>query len=358
MSEPKIKVLVAPLNWGLGHATRCIPIIRELIAQNAEVVIGAEGDSATLLNKIFPSLEIIIIPGTKVRYSKILPLPISIFLQIPSILQSISKEHSILQKIIEDKKITHIISDNRFGVYSKFIPSVFITHQVSIKAGRYLKFLEPALLKANKSYINKFRELWIPDIIPPNNLSGDLADFSKLDIQVHYIGILSRFQDVKPSPQKKYESIALLSGPEPQRTLLEKKLIVHFKSTKQKCLLIQGKPGPQNNRIEENVEIYNEISDEEFINILHPETTLYCRSGYSTLMDLCVLKHNRVVLIPTPGQTEQEYLAEYLSSKYNFNVVDQNSELNNVKIAESILLPYEGQQELLTKRIRLFLESV
>ena len=149
--KTKKRILVAPLNWGIGHATRCIPLINALISHNYEVVIAADGRPLHLLITEFPDLEIVRFPGYNIKYSKYLPMSVSMLLQLPKLLWNIKKEHEALNQIIIDYKIDGIISDNRFGLFSKKVPSVFITHQLQIQS----LYFSNQIRRFNYKYINK-----------------------------------------------------------------------------------------------------------------------------------------------------------------------------------------------------------
>ncbi len=355
MKRPEKKVLVAPLDWGLGHATRCIPVIRELIALGAEVLISASGGGKILLVEKFPDCKFIDIPGIKIRYPENGSMALSMLFQIPSLLKAIRYEHELLQKAVITHGITHIISDNRYGLYSDKIKSVFISHQVHIKSGSLLKFLEPVLFRMNKSRIEKFDELWIPDNLPPNNLSGDLSDSSGITTPVKHIGMLSRFTITASAKEKQYDFIALLSGPEPQRSILEKKLHDTFFSSPEKCLLVRGTPGLNTLTEDGKIKVMATISDQELQELLHPGTTLICRPGYSTLMDLAVLGHRHTVFIPTPGQTEQEYLAELLKNKWGYTCFKQDEKIFIQDVIPGKPLPEFKNHDILKKTIGEFL---
>jgi hypothetical protein len=355
MESRPVKVLVAPLDWGLGHATRCIPVIRELLERGAEVMISASGGGKILLAENFPDCKFIDIPGIKIRYPENGSMALSILFQTPAILKAIRNEHELLQRVVTSYGITHVISDNRYGLYSGKTKSVFISHQVHIKSGSYLKFLEPLLFRMNKSRIEKFDELWIPDSLAPNNLSGELSDTSGMTIPVKHIGILSRFTTAAASKEKKYDFIALLSGPEPQRSILEKKLHDIFFSSPEKCLLVRGTPGLNTLTEDGKIKIMSTISDQELQDLLHPETTLICRPGYSTLMDLAVLGHRNALFIPTPGQTEQEYLADVLKNKWGYTCFKQEENFSIEAVVPGKPLPEFKNQDALKKTIGEFL---
>jgi uncharacterized protein (TIGR00661 family) len=301
----KKKILVAPLDWGLGHATRCIPIIHYLLEKNCEVAIGADGRPHELLKREFPELEHIILPGYGIEYPKKGSMALKMAVSIPKILAGIKKEHELLDKIITRKKIDAVISDNRFGLWTKKMPCVFITHQLMIKA----PFGERLLHRLNKNHIKKYTECWVPDRENENNLSGDLAHKFPLPANAKFIGPLSRFRFHSPgSPGR--EILVLLSGPEPQRSILEQKIILQFKTAKRAVLIVQGITEKKEEVVGGRVRIISHLLARELEEAILSSRYIICRSGYSTIMDMAALGKKNVIFIPTPGQTEQEYLAE------------------------------------------------
>ena len=312
----KKNILVAPLNWGIGHATRCIPIIRKLQKHNFSVIIASSGRSLELLIQEFPNQDFIKIDDYNIRYYSFLPMAISILIQIPKILLSIKKEHAQLKSIINDFKIDGIISDNRYGMYSEEIPSVFITHQLEIQTPIFRSFIK----KINHKLIGKFSECWVPDF-ETTGIAGKLSHTTNTTINHKYIGPLSRF--TKKKSEIKYDILAIISGPEPQRSILEKNLLRELKLHKKKSLLLQGKPEKKHTDKINNLTIKSHLSSEELNLAMIESRLIICRAGYSTIMDLFKLQKN-AVLIPTPGQTEQEYLSKYLSESRYFKSINQN----------------------------------
>ena len=233
--KTKKRILIAPLDWGIGHATRCVPIIKWLLENNYEVVIAADLRPLHLLSNEFPKLEIIRFSGYNIKYPSYLPMSISMFLQIPKILWNIKKENTALNNIIEDYKIDGVISDNRFGLYTKKVPCVFITHQLQIQSPYFSKEIQ----ELNYKYINKFNACWVIDD-KENNLAGKLSNPDFLPNNTIYIGTQSRFEYQKT--KKQYDFLAIVSGPEPQRTILEKGLIKALKDRKEKSVILLGKP--------------------------------------------------------------------------------------------------------------------
>lgn len=307
----KKRILVAPLHWGIGHATRCIPIINALINEGFEPIIASDGQALELLKKEFKGAIFIELPAYNVRYSRSKTgFKWLMLWQLPKIKKAIKKERKVIKKIIHEYAIDGIISDNRMGVYSKSKPSVFITHQLNVLSGKTTKLST----FFHDTYLKEFNECWIPDFENEPNLSGKLGhDFNNKGLKVKYIGALSRLNtlDIKP----KDDIMVLLSGPEPQRTLLEEKLLSEFSNYKGHITFVRGKiEAKQTVRKEQPFTIYNFMQTDELQHALNNCNLVISRSGYTTIMDLAKLG-KRAFFIPTPGQFEQEYLAKYLDDK-------------------------------------------
>ena len=299
--KSKKRILVAPLDWGIGHATRCIPIIKKLISHNYEVIIAADCRPMHLLRTEFPELEMIRFSGYNIKYPKYLPMIISMLLQLPKLILGIKKEHSILNQIIEDYSIDGVISDNRYGLNSNKAPTAFITHQLKIQSTYFSEIIQ----NFNYKYINKFDACWIMDD-KKINLAGNLSKPNMLPNNTSYIGIQSRFE--KQEADKKYNFLAIVSGPEPQRTILEKGLIKSLKGRKEKSLIVLGKPEEKTSYKVGNLTIKSHLNAKDLNTTILQSELIICRPGYSTIMDLAKLE-KKAFFIPTPGQTEQEYLA-------------------------------------------------
>jgi predicted glycosyltransferase len=304
----KTRILVAPLDWGLGHATRCIPIIYRLLEQGHEVFIGAEGTVKNLLQQEFPDIECLPLKGYQISYSKTRRgLFLCMLKQIPKIITAIANERRWLKQIIKKNKIDIVISDNRFGLYNREVYSVFITHQLFIKS----PFLQAFLQRLNYHFINKYDECWVPDFNEPPYLAGLLSHPKKMPVTaVKYIGWLSRFG--KPGKKEWKYILILLSGPEPQRSILEKIMLDELESFSEPVLLVRGLPGTNSLlSVRANVKYLNHLPAKQLEEAILNASFVIARSGYSTIMDLLKLK-KKTILIPTPGQTEQEYLASHL----------------------------------------------
>ncbi|MBT8377068.1 MAG: glycosyltransferase [Bacteroidia bacterium] len=306
----KKKILVAPLNWGLGHATRCIPIINALKTLNFVPVIASDGNALALLKKEFPELKAIQLPSYNITYSKKgNNFKKKLLIDSPHLIKTIKKEKKLIQKLTEKEQFSGIISDNRFGVRAKGIPSVFITHQLKVLSGSTTRI--STLLHRN--IIAKFDQCWVPDHDGEHNLSGDLGQSKIESIKTKYLGPLSRFN--KENVEIKYKLLVVLSGPEPQRTLMEQKVVSELKSFKGTVLLIKGLVEiAQKKEMNNNITVYNYMTSKELEQAINQSELILSRSGYSTIMDLAKLE-KRAFFIPTPGQFEQEYLAKKLNEE-------------------------------------------
>jgi uncharacterized protein (TIGR00661 family) len=317
-----IKILVAPLDWGLGHATRCIPIIRSLIQAGYEVLLAGEGKQAILLSTEFPQLTLLPLRGYDVKYSRYAwQLPFKLIAQLPKIMGAIRNENKWLNEQVKKLDIKMVISDNRYGLYHPTIPCIILTHQLTIITP--FGILQRVLQKIHYRLLNHFNEIWVPDIEKFPSAAGILSHPEKMPgIPVRYIGWLSRFQAF-PGPNY-YDIVVLLSGPEPQRSMLEKKILKELKEIKGNILLIRGLPGETAlPKYEHPIKIRNHLSNKELQEVIQQAEWIICRSGYTTIMELLSLQ-KKAILIPTPGQTEQIYLAERLR-ELNWAVsIDQN----------------------------------
>lgn len=300
-------ILVAPLNWGLGHATRCIPIIAALEKNGYNPILASDGPALALLKKEFPHLTALELPSYNIEY----PKKASAFLwkmikSTPKALLSMRREKHQVEKWVGDYRLCGIISDNRLGVHSKKIPSVFITHQLTVLAGKATWLAS----STHQFYIRKFDECWVPDLKGFPNLSGKLGHLAQTKLRIKYLGVLSRLQK-QPLPIV-YDVMVLLSGPEPQRTFLEEKLMAELEGCKEKIVFIKGKIEPSQTVVQAgNITYYNFMQSDQLEKTFNESKMVVCRSGYTTIMDLAQLE-KKALFIPTPGQFEQEYLARKL----------------------------------------------
>ncbi|WP_089661567.1 glycosyltransferase [Christiangramia echinicola] len=300
------RILVAVLNWGLGHATRCIPIINELKAVGFEVIIASDGQALQLLQKEFPGSTFEELPSYNIEYTKKGSLlKWKLLLQTPKFIKTIKAENDLTRNLVKKYDLSGIISDNRWGVRSDLIKkNVFITHQINVLSG------STTVLSSyiQQNYIEKFDECWIPDTPGETNLSGILGHKKNFPGNVKYIGVLSRFKKKKVTLI--YDFLVLLSGPEPQRTILESILLKEFKNTEFRILFIRGVISQEKlENSNSNIKIQNYSFGESLEESINCSRYIISRSGYTTLMDLSKLE-KKAFFIPTLGQEEQEYLAK------------------------------------------------
>jgi len=313
-----MKILVCPLNWGLGHATRCVPVIRQLISEGHEPVLVSDGFPLEFLRQEFPSLRYIILPSYSIHYSTGNSQKGAMMRSLPAICRGIFREHRWLKKLLKTEHFDRVISDNRFGMWNKHVHSVYISHQLMIKMPRELKILEPIAWLIHRSFITRYDECWIPDVKEKGGLSGDLSHKYTLPKNAVFTGTLSRFQGLKNIiPNNDYEVIAVLSGIEPQRSLLEQNMIDRYRDASHRTLIVSGKPQSQKQEIQiGKTTLISHLTSTELASVILGAKQIVSRSGYSTIMDLAALNClQKAEFIPTPGQTEQEYLAYYLLNR-------------------------------------------
>ena len=344
------------MNWGLGHATRLSVLIDRHIAKGDEVVIAGDGMSLAWLRSRYPNLRSIELPHLDLHYSPAGSQIKGLLKQAPHFLNWLHADHRTLQNILAREHFDLVISDNRFGFCSRSAKCVYVTHQLNVMTGggRLLSSLATA---AHRWFIRHYDECWVPDYEQWPGLAGDLSHIDggvgkwndKVErTKIKYIGPLSRFGDgikskeqraknkeqIAKSQEPRYDNVALLSGLEPQRTMLENELKRRWRGTN--YMIIRGVIGSAN--AANDGHLLDTADDETFVGLLKNAKHIVCRSGYSTIMDLAALgllpRHygkknasrlgdgtqdedcgandiDRVVeLIPTPGQPEQEYLAK------------------------------------------------
>ncbi|HUH74823.1 MAG TPA: glycosyltransferase [Chitinophagales bacterium] len=352
------KIVVAPLNWGLGHATRSIPVVERLIHYGADVHLAGDGDSLKFISEEFPRLKTHSLPSYNIEYPSGWGGAWKTVMKAPSIIRAIKKEQKAIQKIIIENNIDAIISDNRYGVYSDKIPSIFLGHQIRVLPPKLLRWGSGIILFWHKTYLKNFREIWVPDYEKEHNLSGILSHDLNLKTPIKYIGPLSRFSSYHFSNKEKGNKIvAVLSGPEPQRSYFEEIIAEQLKEINLPSILIRGVVENAPNQQIGHLTIINYLHTEDLLKEISNAKIVICRPGYSTIMDLSLFG-KKMILIPTPGQTEQEYLSENLSQQGK--AIVQKQKAINIKEAilqlESVeaLSVSKWNYDLLDKEIRRF----
>ena len=318
------KYLIAPLDWGLGHATRCIPLISYLLGRGHKVFICGEGAVEALLKKEFPAVEFLPLRGYKISYTQKRGLFMwKILLQLPKIYFAIRRERSWLNQTVARLKIDVVISDNRLGMCCSMAYSIYMSHQLAIQTGN--GFMDIVAQRIHYSFINRFNECWVPDLEKEiDSIAGRLSHPKrKPKIPFKYIGWLSR---AKPEGADNQQGlVVLISGPEPQRTIFENRIVQLLKDYTGKAIVVRGLPDGQSTlkELPTNIKQANHLDSAEISHVIKGASVVVSRSGYSTVMDLLKMG-KRAILVPTPGQTEQEYLASYLQEQGYFLSRDQD----------------------------------
>jgi uncharacterized protein (TIGR00661 family) len=313
------RVLVAPLDWGLGHATRCIPIIRLIRTLGHDVILAGSGASLSLLKTEFPELKTEELPGYQPTYPASGSMMIKLSLQALKFFRAALKENSAIEKLVDKYQISLIISDNRYGCYSRKVPSVFITHQLNLVAPPGWGWLAALVNYVTHIFIKRFSECWVPDF-PGSILSGKLSRTENQ--QIKFIGPLSRLSAYPKTI--KHDLLAVISGPEPQRTLFEQLVIQEVIKSDLKALVVRGIIGAARKMIADGVEVVDHLNSNKLSEAMAASKLVLSRSGYSTIMDLAKLG-KKAIFVPTPGQTEQEYLAQRFKEMQVAYFMDQKS---------------------------------
>lgn len=321
-----------------------IPLARKLREMNHNVIIGSGEEHLSLFRNEIPGLLLINFPGFKPGYSRILPQYLSLLFKTPLLLYHIYAEHHKLKKILADNSVDIIISDNRFGLWNKSVTSVYISHMPLIPFPEQFKFLESIGVALHKKIIKKYSFCFIPDLPGDLNLSGRLSHGIKLPCNVRFIGILSRFINSdswqNETPDKSDHTTVILSGPQPQREILRQKLIVLLKDEETHTIIFEGKPQKKGDlAMCGNISFYSHLSAPEMKEIIESSRNIIARSGYTTIMEMVSLNCTALI-IPTPGQTEQEYLAKYLSEKGWFNTITQSELKGRISFGTNKPMPH------------------
>ena len=319
------KYLVAPLNWGLGHASRCVPLVQRFLNEGHEVILGGDGDSLTLLRRHFPKLRYVYLAPLNLRYSRGDRQVWAMIKALPRLIRWSIRDHAILQSVLQEEPIDRIVSDNRCGLDSAHSESIYMTHQLHIMFPKGWKWLESAAERLHARIYSRYNQVWVPDYEDLNHsLAGELShpkmrkyENEKMSKWL-YLGPLSRFENSRSrdlETSKGYDIVAVLSGLEPHRTLLEQEIIARYQGSSESVLIVQGLMNRPNMRFKRaNITTVPYLNDRELAQAMLQAKRIIARSGYSTIMDLAALGLlQKAELIPTPGQPEQEYLACWLN---------------------------------------------
>lgn len=331
------RIFISPLDWGLGHATRMIPVISWLRDNGHEVILGTYGESGIYLKKEFPDLNHVALPGFTVIYPRNNYFFTHLTFQLPNLLQQYYQERNCSRKLFRELKPDLIISDNRYGVRDDNVPSVIITHQTNILTPA---LLNPVVASINHSLLSRFDECWIPDL-PDSKYSGSLSGLPSPKIRKRYIGLLSSVSG--KAKTARYDICVLVSGPEPQRSLFQAKILDFLRSLKKRKIALITTSEFESS-LSESITVFKNASRAIVQNLLLESSLLISRPGYSTIMDAAGTGL-KALFIPTPGQSEQEYLGRALMEKNISLTVEQHESLKEELIDQALMLKGFTDQE-------------
>lgn len=330
------KILVGILDWGLGHATRSIPLISHLLQFQCQIFIAASGQQRKILHEAFPSVKFLDPPPYAIHYPENgRNMQVAILKQIARLYKVVRAEEHWLTLQHRKYGFDLILSDNRYGFHHRGVHSVFITHQLSPRSG-WGNFADFWLRKVHYRFIRRFNQCWVPDQEAGGGLAGDLSHPSVLPSNTRFIGPISRLEAPPRENGHSGPTLAidrqtgfddpqanllfLISGPEPARTEFEIMLRNQLKGYKGRYVVVRGLPGSADQGYPHEM---NHVEAVLLARLMANSTLVICRSGYTTIMDLLKMG-KKAFLVPTPGQTEQEYLAGYLDSKGIFPFTEQS----------------------------------
>lgn len=323
------KILVAPLNWGLGHATRCIPIIEKLVEAGHSVYIGTDGDASLVLKNRFPKLIHYSFASLEIKYYKW--FFIGLIFQMYKLVKWYYNDRKLFKKIQAAHDFDVILSDCRPGVYEKNKFSILVISQPNPIVPWY--FVPIVIKSILNLFIKRYNELWLPDVSGEMNLSGKLIHISS-HVKHRFIGFCSAISPRRLNESNTAKILAIVSGPEPFRTNFINDLV--HKLPDENVLIIGGKPQGYH----ETNKFKSYLKSDDLATEIASADVIISRGGYSSLMDFAGF-NKKLILVPTPGQTEQEYLATRLVTNNQAIIWDINlEEWPSVKEKIKSVLPF------------------
>ncbi|MBR2197640.1 MAG: glycosyl transferase family 28 [Fibrobacter sp.] len=363
-----MKVLVAPLDWGLGHATRCVPVIKEFLRQGAQVELAVTDSYAPLYREIFPELKKHTAPSYGIVYPKHgFNMGLWLLKNSAHLNKVIEYEHHYAEEMVRRHDFDILFSDNRFGFYSDKAFSIYMTHQCRIAFPTIFSKFEGIGIHWHKKKMGHFDQVWIPDLREAPGYAGAMSHVKNFAVPVRYAGPLSRFAELENLSEivtagpKDLGVVAVISGVEPARSTFERKLRELLTQVPGNHVMILGKPGAERKSwTEGNVQFFSHLETTEFARAVSRARWIVSRGGYSTVMDMATLGAS-CIFVPTPGQYEQVVLSRNLSrAGYAVNIPAGNLSLETLQAAmkSHVALPKPPTQNLLTPLVQEALKQV
>jgi UDP:flavonoid glycosyltransferase YjiC (YdhE family) len=300
------RILLSPLNWGMGHVARCIPLIDTFLKNGNTVIVAVSDDQAIVFRAYFPSIEVVKHEGYPFVFAGKGNFSLDLARQFKGLKKRLRSEVEQTEKLVNDLHIDLVISDHRYGFYSTQVPSIMITHQLNLP----VRWFEGWVQKVHERYLRQFTEIWIPDMAD-SSFAGQLSENLK-NFNCTYIGALSRFQLNAIPAIKTIDSVIIASGPSIYAEQFVREQLKKLDANSKAIIIASPEVKQRLGVIEVAIQSAEDWKscDETIIKA----RKIISRCGYSTLMDLSVLKVP-FSLTPTPGQREQEYLYQYWASK-------------------------------------------
>ncbi|HEU5199804.1 MAG TPA: glycosyltransferase [Ktedonobacterales bacterium] len=319
------RILFAVGHWGLGHATRDLPLIRGLLKAGCEVIVGCDGPPLEVLRReLKDACEVLRLPGSPIPMAS---TPLRFYTRYTLLLlpmwRSVSAQQARVERLVRERQIDLVVSDNRYGCYSRCAPSYLIAHGIRFIPPFGEWWLGPSLEYFNYRAFHPFARLIVPDFAA-DSLSGALSHDLRFvaSERLAYIGPLASVQSRSLAQDLDY--FITISGPEPQRGMLERLLLEQVRHLPGRGVMTLGRPGVGSLGWHGNCRVFGYLNRAEQEEMLNRARVVVSRSGYTTLMELAELG-KRALLIPTPGQTEQEYLGAYHQQQGNAPMVTQSA---------------------------------
>ncbi|WP_297945720.1 glycosyltransferase [uncultured Fibrobacter sp.] len=354
-----MKVLVAPLDWGLGHATRCAPVVREFLEKGCDVELAVTRGNAAILREMFPDVRQRLAPSYNIVYPKHGYNMAFWLLKNSAHLRAVMRaEHHYAEEMVERHGYDILVSDNRFAFRSRKAKSVYMTHQCRIAFPKMLRMFEAFGAAWHASVMSRFDEVWVPDVPEFPGYAGSLSHVERCPRPLKFVGPLSRFAmlPLTQSTEKDLNIVAVVSGVEPARSRFASRLSSVLPQIPGKHVVILGKPASSlKTWTAGNVTFYNHLPTQEFADVISRAGWVISRGGYSTVMDMAVLGA-KCIFVPTPGQYEQVVLAADLSAA-GFAVSIEEGSLSvdslskALQRADVVELPRQSKNTLLSDAV-------
>ncbi len=323
-SGTSLKILFAVASWGLGHATRDLPLIQRLLNCGHDVtIVSTDRALALLKHELGDRCSFLEWPDLPLTLSKSAPLFYAKFtLSLPLALRAIVAEHRALDELLSSRRFDRVVSDSRFGIRSDKVSSFQVSHGLRFIAPRRNRLVEIGMEYIYHRCFGRQARFVVPDFAS-NGLSGALSHGLRFvsPQRVSYIGILSGINQVETDHN--IDCYVSISGPEPQRTILQDIVLKQVNDVPGRVVVSLGKPEDAGRSWRQgSVEVHSYVNRIQQQVLMNRSRLIVSRSGYTTMMELAELGKT-ALLIPTPGQTEQEYLADLHYRSGNFYAVQQ-----------------------------------